>query len=159
MRAFLVALEIERFEVEKVYKILPLHCTLMPWFRTKHSASMMQRVCSEVLDDLPPIELVSREPALFGEGETIPVRAVYPIPILELAHSLLLARLTLFSVLHTEPTYLGAGYRPHIASTNGLEFTTESITLVRTISLVEALNVQQLKDKKVLHRIHLGTAP
>lgn len=158
MRAFLVALEVERFEVEKVYTTLPLHCTLMPWFYTTHSASMIQRVCGEALDDLPPVEILALEPELFGAAHSIPVHSVFSSGLLMETHALLLERLTMFSVTHAEPQYVGAGYQPHVTSTIKKEFETGSKTVVRCISVVEALNVQQLKDKKVLQRIHLSNS-
>jgi hypothetical protein len=122
---YLVLLPVEpfrRFDSYPAGKSLPLHCTVMHWFRIRSAASYvalnkkLALLASKV--DAGAIELVSHEPALFGPNNDVPVHVLQRNERLNLLHTEILLFLALIKSVPEERRWVGAGYRHHVTSTD-----------------------------------------
>lgn len=110
------------FEMEQP---LPLHCTVMPWFElggdlTLYELNLELRRIAQGMKKR--IELVSKEPALFGPNNDIPVHVLERTEELLGLHEKVLAYLRAHESLPYEEGYVGDGYRPHVTSTQYRHF-------------------------------------
>lgn len=121
---YLFVLPVEEIEVGATIPagvLLPLHCTMMRWFRFGRSDSWEK--ISKYLGDLPPsrfkgIELVSKKPALFGPDTNVPVHVLEKNKPLLLLHTEILSLLKEADSLPSEIELVGTGWRPHVTSTD-----------------------------------------
>jgi hypothetical protein len=149
MRAFLFVLEVEPMMVGNAYAKLPLHCTLVSWFRTQASAEKVIEIGYNHAKRHRPVELIAEAPALFGPKRTIPVHTLVPTVALTVLHGDLLEELKVVSPLFVEEKYIGRGFRPHVTTQQGSMFAPPARLMGDTIYLVEAMQPEDLKNKKV----------
>src|SRR5437867_3486088 len=121
-RAYLLALEIDPMQIGTTYTALPLHCTVMHWFRASQPPSRVLDATRSVFAKTPPLELISEAPALFGPKRNVPVHTLRPTEGLHMLHAHLFDALGQLGVEHTAPEYVGAireedeGWHPHVSS-------------------------------------------
>jgi hypothetical protein len=116
MHSYVFGLEIDPLEANGLYVHLPLHCTLVHWFYSSIEPERIILRTTPLFGESPPIELVSKAPALFGRDCTIPVHTIVPNRALRRLHFDILAALKYFGAVYTEPDYVGAGYNPHVTT-------------------------------------------
>lgn len=155
LRAFLFVFEVEPMEIGKTYSSLPLHCTLMNWFRTEIELEKMIAAAKEIFNDTHSVELKSDHPELFGPENTIPVHLVTKNDDLAELHSKLLDALDRIGVQHSQPAYVGQGWRPHVTTHEGRALLPGEQKHSSAVYLVEALDALNLTNKKVLARFQL----
>lgn len=113
--------------------LLPLHCTVMHWFafRDGHTFSSLHENLVRMVRRKNPawigLNMVSKEPELFGPNDDVPVH------VLERNDALFALHARIFRILepcatHTERRWIGANWRPHVATTThefppGTEYT------------------------------------
>jgi 2'-5' RNA ligase len=156
MRAFLFAFEIEPVQLGASYDSLPLHCTLMHWFRTRASADTVIRLAHGVMHDRKPVELNSREFALFGRNKNIPVHTIEMNTCMHSLHMELFYCLRGLHVTPSEPEYIGAGWKPHVTTKDGRAFAPGSRTVSKAVYLVQALDARALTYKRVIAKFSLA---
>lgn len=111
---------------------LPLHCTLLHWFRVRErfTFSAVHESLSTVahagfaenpLSPLRKMRLVSEKASLFGPNNDIPVHELQWSEGLRLLHERVLYALGA-QVIHCEPRWIGSGWHPHVTTTDGREF-------------------------------------
>lgn len=122
---YLILLPVEplrRFDSYPAGQSLPLHCTVMHWFRIRSVASYMalNKKLELLASGVKPgaIELVSHEPALFGPNNDVPVHVLQRNERLNLLHTEILLFLALIKSVPEERRWVGAGYRPHVTNTD-----------------------------------------
>lgn len=118
---YLVALPIDDMRVGSEYPPgipIPLHCTLMHWFRHKPHPIELDNLLYVLADGVSQgsIEFISRAPALFGPKNDVPVHVLWRNERLLLLHTELLISLAHADSLPEERRWVGAGYRPHVAT-------------------------------------------
>ncbi len=122
MSEYLFMLPLEPMAPGDVYPSsasLPLHCTVVHWF---HLGGMMEiTLCNKVFAlasgvGQKHLELVSKEPALFGPQEDVPCFVLERSEQLQLLHTEMLLALAETRCVFTELRWVGAGYRPHVTS-------------------------------------------
>ena len=113
MRKYFFAIEIGPVEKGKLYFHVPLHCTIMHWFRVDLTPEQVMEVAALALEGLDSVELVSDAFALFGRSRDIPVHSIVASEALMTLHTKLFAALNGVGVEYAEPEYVGNGYRPH----------------------------------------------
>lgn len=155
MRAFLVVLEIESVEVGRVYSSLPLHCSIVNWFRIEAGSEEVLNVLKRVLKNHRPVELISEAPDFFGVNNTIPVFTLVRTDALQKLHIDLFQQLASLSPIYLEPQFAGEYYRPHVTTQGATSFSVGSKVVAKNIYLVEALNVEMITEKKVVVKIPL----
>ncbi len=101
---------------------LPLHCTVMHWFRVRSEASyvalnMKLAILASWVDE-GAIELVSQEPELFGPNNGVPVHVLRRNDRLNLLHTEILVFLASIESTPEERRWVGAGYRHHVTTTD-----------------------------------------
>jgi len=157
MRTFLFVFEIEPIVAGEVYERLPLHATLVHWFKTDLSANEVLALTRDVFEKAAPIELVSEAPALFGHEHDIPVHTLAYNARVRALHWKLLQKLFHARVDHTEPKFIGHGYSPHVTPRPGRAFVPGSRARVTYVYLVEILDAPR-PNRKIWARIALGAS-
>jgi hypothetical protein len=120
---------------------LPLHCTVMPWFRLNFRLSFedLEQLLARLVA-LPRnsfIELVSQKSEYFGLERDIPVHVLKPNDQLNLLHTRLFKFLAVTDCVLPDLKWIGAGYRPHVTDTQARQFLPETRHQPRTLTLVE----------------------
>lgn len=155
MHAYLFALEIEPVNVNKVYVALPLHCTVVHWFRSEKSPAEILYAARDVIEATPPLELVSGRPDLFGEAKDVPVnRLVDDAGIMKL-HRDLHAKLAKIGVSDVVPKWTGDGFNTHVTRQRSGRFEEGRRFTASRLYLVEALVPDTLQQKKVIDKLYL----
>jgi hypothetical protein len=145
IKQHLVALPIHPMGVGTSYSPntpLPLHCTVMHWFKLGPNNSIDQlnneltRLAGEIRGE-SPLRLISSLSSLFGSKNDVPVFVLERNPDLEILHTKLLLFLAAAGCLLTELRWVGAGYRPHVATVGRYSFPAGQSYSANEIVLVE----------------------
>lgn len=141
---YLVALPIEPMPVGSKYphgESLPMHCTVMHWFylenygeRYCELAAHLGILTSQYRNG---IELISKRAALFGPNADVPVHILRRNSQLNDLHTKLLIYLAERRSVPTNTSWIGAGYRAHVADVYGRLFTPGRTRIAREIVIVE----------------------
>jgi hypothetical protein len=141
-REYLVVLPVEPFTRGRSHptgQSLPLHCTVMHWFRLHPEVSFAalnnKLTVLACWVETGSIELVSQEPALFGPENDVPVHVLERNERLNLLHTELLLFLASIKSAPEQRKWVGAGYRPHVTSTDkafapGQKYVSKHLVLV-----------------------------
>lgn len=155
-KKYTFAIEINPVEEGRVYKHMPLHCTIMHWFYVALTSRELALASKKAIEGQAPVELISNPAESYGPNRDIRVHPIVPVAeLLSLHHSL-------YEVLHdmgveyTHPQYVGSGYLPHVASRDGASFDAGSRHQARRMYLVEALDEETPPSKIVRHIIELN---
>jgi hypothetical protein len=158
MHEYLLLLPIGKLHMNDLFikdEPLPLHCTLMHWFSLGRDLPLTS--LDTYLEDLAggvgaPVELVSREPALFGpENKT-------PVHILEQNHRLMELHAHLFRFLDKlgcvpkAPQWIGEGYRPHVSTVEGRAFAPGMRYKAQQLALIGRKSEDKSKTVKAIYR-------
>ncbi|HET8581074.1 MAG TPA: hypothetical protein VFL98_01240 [Candidatus Paceibacterota bacterium] len=141
---FLIVLPIEPIMPDTAYAAgtpLPMHCTLMPWFRWAADGaetSALMFLLEGLAGDRTKgaLQLVSAGPDMFGPNGDVPVHVLSRNRELELLHTRLLISLAMYRVRFRDLAWLGAGYRPHVGDVRvtahdaGRTFAADRIVLI-----------------------------
>lgn len=158
-RAYMVVLEIEPVSVGTVYVALPLHCTVVHWFRSDCVPAQIGGTIEPIIRATQPLHLVSSASALFGLDQDIPVNVLEENLALRNFHHALLDGLKTLGVEHTHDEWVAAGYRPHVTRQRSGFFEVRRTHLARRAYLVEAMIPETLQQKKIISKIVLqGTS-
>lgn len=157
MHAYLFVFEVEPMEVGMVYDRLPLHCTVMHWFRTPADKETVLAAAKEILEMRGSVLLTSEAPALFGKHQDIPVHRVIKTEEITSLHLSLLKHLETLSVRHSEPEFIGSGYNPHVTTHGNRSFPPGTTHSSENIYFVEALEPETLSKKMIVAKIPLAT--
>ncbi len=120
---------------------LPLHCTVMPWFRLGQDYSFeelnhdLHRLTIEHREG--EIELISRRLEFFGPNVDVPVHMLEKNNELNLIHTELLVLLAHAGCRLTEFRWIGAGYRPHVSNTKSSIFKPGTRHIAHYLTLIE----------------------
>lgn len=159
MHAYLLALEIEPVEVNKVYVALPLHCTVVPWFRSNMIPAEVRKIVSPIAEATPPRNIVSGRPDMFGEAKDVPVNRLVDNDYIVGLHHELYAALEKAGIQGVVPQWTGDGFTPHVTRQRSGRFEEGRRHTATRLYLVEAMVPDQLQQKKVIDRLFLrGTA-
>jgi len=146
---YLVALPIDKMRHGDTYRhgeSLPLHCTLMHWFRLDEEQSDLRTRLSQKLTSIAgsrehdSVKMRSGGRALFGPQGDVPVTLLHRNVPLELMHTELLLFLALWQSAPKVLQWIGAGYRPHVADVNGHMFAPHRQRTARTLVLAERVD-------------------
>ena len=160
---YLVVLPVEEIPEGASYKPgqpLPLHCTLMQWFHPGENFGLvglgneLMLLAWGVKEGF--IELVSKEPALFGPKGDVPVHVMERNENLNLLHTELFVFLAKTGSLPKELGWVGAGYRPHVTTALGEAFPPGKRHRAEWVVLIER---NERKIRKVLGIYGLGEVP
>jgi 2'-5' RNA ligase len=120
MRAYLLVLEVTPLTVDRVYDMLPLHCTLVHWFWLNQKPDTVAQRLTGKLSGTTSVALkVGTEQVFTGKnknGETIPVTVndIELTPELRKLHEQTCAILEGIGGRYSEPQYVHDGFHPHI---------------------------------------------
>lgn len=156
MHAYLLALEIEPVEENRVYVALPLHCTVMPWFFTEHNPADVLRVIKPVLEAQVPIMLTGGIEAFFGDDGDVPVNVIVDAGDLSSLHTGLLKAIEQLGVEFNNSQWIGTGFTPHVTRQRSGRFEEGKRALVRKLYLAEALVPEELTQKNIVARVSLS---
>jgi 2'-5' RNA ligase len=155
MHAYLLALEIEPVEVNKVYVALPLHCTVVHWFRSDKSPAEILKAITPTVTATPPIEIISGKPDMFGLDKDVPVnRLVDDEPIMNL-HRELHTTLQRIGVEDVNSMWTGDGFNTHVTRQRSGRFEEGRRLTSRKVYLTEALIPDELQQKKIIAKLIL----
>jgi 2'-5' RNA ligase len=157
MRAFLFVLEITPLQVHRIYpRGLPLHCTVLHWFRTQADGRDVLDRAAGIIKQTSPIRLTSQREAWFGLSEgprNILVNLIQPTTGFRHLHASLLGAMNELGVEHTEPTYTGDGFHAHVTKQEEGQFVEGSQHIAAATYLVEALDPIKITKKRIVARI------
>lgn len=156
MHAYLLALEIEPVDINKVYVALPLHLTMMSWFYSNKSPAEVVRAIQSVVEQQSPIELTSAEPDLFGEDKDVPVNRVTNESELHQLHQALHDALRVVGARYKSPQWVGEGFAPHVTRQRSGRFETGTTHLATKLYLAEAETPDRLQQKTIIYKLSLG---
>lgn len=155
MHAYLLALEIEPVEVNKVYVALPLHCTVVHWFRSEKPPADIVKVVSGIAANTPPLELISGKPDMFGLQKDVPVnRLEHDEQIMDLHRSLHLALQTV-GIEDVVPMWTGEGFNTHVTRQRSGRFEQGRRFTAHKLYLAEAMIPEELQQKKIIAKLFL----
>lgn len=156
MHAYLLALEIEPVEVNKVYVALPLHCTVIPWFRSNQPPAAVVKAVSDIIAQYAPIELVSGEADSFGHEGDVPVNLIANPGKLKRLHMDLHTKLQQALPLeYVVSDWIGEGYVPHVTRQRSGRFEKGRKFVARKLYVTEALLPDELQQKKIISKLFL----
>jgi 2'-5' RNA ligase len=156
MGAFLLALEIEPVLVNKVYVALPLHCTVVHWFRSNKSPANVLTAITDIVQQQAPIELVSGAPDLFGVDKDVPVNLLVNEQEVHDFHARLHDALQEMGITDVSVQWTKDGFTPHVTRQKSGRFETGRSFTATKLYLVEAMMADKLQQKKVIAKILLG---
>lgn len=155
MHAYLLSLEIEPVEAGRVYIALPLHCTVVHWFRSDKAPAEITKAIADIVTATPPLELVSGKPDMFGREKDVPVNRLVNDDKLLAFHKQLHAALTEIGIVDVEPQWTGDGFNMHVTRQRSGRFEEGRRFVARRLYLVEALVPDELQQKKVISKLFL----
>lgn len=155
MHAYSLALEIEPVEVNRVYVALPLHCTVVHWFRSEKSPAEIVKAVTPIALDTPPLELVSGEEALFGFEKDVPVNLLVDDEQLMAFHKHLHAALQKVGITDVVPMWTGDGFNMHVTRQRSGRFEQGRRFTARKLCVIEAMLPDELQQKKILAKLIL----
>jgi 2'-5' RNA ligase len=155
VHAYLLALEIEPVEVGKVYVALPLHCTVVHWFRSEKSPADILKAITQQVTATPPLELISGPADLFGKEKDVPVNRLLEDERLMEFHKSLHSTLQSIGVIDVEPMWSGDGFNMHVTRQRSGRFEEGRRFTARKLYLAEALLSDELQQKKITAKLIL----
>lgn len=155
MHAYLLALEIEPVEVGKVYVALPLHCTVVHWFRCDKSPADVLKVITPFVTATQPLELKSGPAAMFGKDKDVPVNLLLDDDRLMEFHKSLHGLLQSIGAIDVEPMWTGDGFNMHVTRQRSGRFEEGRNFTARKLYLAEALLPDELQQKKITAKLIL----
>lgn len=158
MHAYLLALEIEPVDINRVYVALPLHCTMMSWFYSDKPPAEVVRAIQPVVQNHEPIELVSGEPDSFGVEKDVPVNRLVDEQQLMQFHEALHGALQSIGASYKSPQWVGQGFTPHVTRQKSGRFETDTRFLATKLYLCEAETPDRLQQKKIIYKLTLGSS-
>lgn len=139
MAEFLIALAVDPVEEGRGYGSLPLHCTVVQWFKTED----VRRVISDlrmICEVICPLTLkVSSFDGTFGPGGNTPVHVVHPSTVLTGLHDACMKLVEHADGTLHNPEWCGKNYRPHITITDGRCVAVGHQVVARQLYLVEKI--------------------
>lgn len=144
--AYLLVFEIEPITPFATYTTIPLHCTLMPWFRVSDEAAL-HTMLETVFDAAEPITLIAEGADSFGplDGSyTVAVNHIHKTPTLMQLHMTLYGELEKLGAAFDEPAFCGEAFEPHVTECMGLQFVEGSRHHARRVHLIETLAADHL---------------
>jgi 2'-5' RNA ligase len=156
VHAYLLALEIESVDINKVYVALPLHLTMMSWFYSDKSPAEVVRAIQPVVEKQLPIELVSGEPDLFGTEKDVPVNRITNEQALKQFHIALHGALKVTGATYKSPKWVGEGFQPHVTRQRSGRFETGTAFVATKLYVVEAVEPELLQQKRIIYKLPLG---
>ncbi len=140
---YLVIVPIESMHVGDVYpkgELLPLHCTIMPWFTlgTHLDYNKLDGILTKLSQEVKGgvIELVSKYKDFFGPENDVEVHVLEKNDTVTHLHNQLLTLLHEAHVTPISPQWLGKGYRPHITDVSSQMQTGDSVK-VHSLCILE----------------------
>ncbi len=156
MYAYLLALEIEPVEVNRVYVALPLHCTVMHWFYTDKTPADVLTVITNSVRRTPPVQLVSGENSLFGAEQDVPVNVIKDNKSLQALHLALYKDLSQLNVTYMHPSWANEGFVPHVTRQRSGRFEQGREFTARKLYMAAANSPENLQQKKIVSKITLN---
>lgn len=155
MKAYLIALEITPVEIGKTYDGLPLHCTLVHWFRTSKIKYIIADV-QKLLESQPLAQLVVEDQDQFtGMTSTgpIPVKVnkVRKTPAIKKLHDAVVDILNDYDTEFLMPQYLHERYEPHITHQEDDSVKQGDNLRVRALFFAEADDAAYGKPRKIIY--------
>lgn len=155
MHAYLLALEIEPVEINRVYIALPLHCTVVHWFRSERPPADIVKAVKDIVAASPALELVSGKPDMFGKDKDVPVnRLVDDGPLMDF-HKTLHDALKQLGVIDVEPMWTGDGFNMHVTRQRSGRFEEGRRFIARKLYVAEAQLPDELQQKKIIAKLVL----
>lgn len=155
MHAYLLALEVEPVEVSKAYVALPLHCTVVHWFRSEKPPAEIIRAITEIVSSTPPLEIISGKPDLFGKDKDVPVNRIEKDETILELHKTLHTALQRIGVTDVVPEWTQDGFIPHVTRQRSGRFEEGRRIVAHKLYLTEALIPDELQQKKIIAKLFL----
>jgi hypothetical protein len=156
MHAYLLALEIEPVDINKVYVALPLHLTMMSWFYSDKSPAEVVRAIQPIVEKQSLIELVSGEPDLFGIDKDVPVNRLVNEEALKQFHEALHDALKVIGATYKSPKWVGDGFAPHVTRQRSGRFEMGTTFVATKLYVAEAVEPELLQQKRIIYKLPLG---
>jgi len=161
MKAYLLALEIEPFEVGKTYASLPLHCTLVHWFWLDMASAELTAHLQNAAKGFKPVHILAQDTAIFTghtKQGTVPVtvNTVEYTPDLHELHTKMCTTLDRLSVRYQAPEYVKKGFAPHVTRTAQSQLSRGEKHLSTALYLVEADAPEYGNERRVCSKIPLA---
>ena len=156
MKAYLLALEIAPIAIGKTYESLPLHCTLMHWFRIDAIDDFIQQVHVLVGTKAAP-ELHIEEPDDFtGITKTgvisVKVNKVRKTDELNDLHEAIATIAESLGVEYVMPQYIHTGYVPHVTHQGADQLSSGDEVRVTSLYIAEAASPEYGYTRRVVCR-------
>lgn len=147
-------------EVGGNYSMLPLHCTLVHWFRTGAEQKLVEQL-SRIIYRFPPQGLLVGEEAIFTghtKNGSIPVAVnkVARTPSLERLHGRVCDLLDSLSAEYSAPQYVKDGFNPHVTHQSGVGLRPNSTHTSRAVYVVGADAPEYGNARHVVAKFDLG---
>ena len=113
----MVALPIDPVEAGSVYRKLPAHVTILPWFllAQREWSGLDQAIREEVLVESSPGNMIGAERTMYGEYNNVSVTRMFGLNVFGV-HALAGAIVRQHGAQY-DPTYMGINWHPHVSDT------------------------------------------
>lgn len=156
MSKMLYALEIEEVQWNKAYDSIPLHCTLMHWFRHDNPVEKVLLDTYGLFQKLGPIEIESDCVALFGPNNDTPVHTLRSCEALHKLHMDLYGQLHRMGAIFTSSQWIGYNYRPHVTTRGRRDFPPGTRHTCRHIILYDLVEIDGQTKKRAAVKMRLA---
>lgn len=156
MHTYLLALEIEPVDINRVYVALPLHLTMMSWFHSDKSPAEVVRALQPVVEGQRPIHLTSGAEDFFGVDKDVPVNRIVDEQPLRAFHTALYDALQVVGASYISPQWVSAGFMPHVTRQRSGRFEQGRQHLATKLYVAEAEEPETLQQKKIIYKLSLG---
>lgn len=150
MQSYFIVLPVDTIDVGHAYDKLPLHCTVMPWFKTRKSPEEVLQCVHWEARRSGPIILKRKGMAFIGINQDVPVDLVDLNPNLSTLHIRLFAHLRDFGVEFLYPQWVDLGYRPHITRVDSRQMQAGIDIWSNALYCIQQMDHDQLKRKKAI---------
>lgn len=157
-----VMLGIEPVQNARAYSTLPLHCTLLQWVVVDEAEKYtllgnLRRIITTIGNSMSfsTIDLFATHEEMFGVNADVPVHVIEPSMELLSLHRLILDCARAHNAHPERPEWAGAGYRPHVTTTRGLNIVLQGRTYASQIYAIEHVPGLGKTDKIVRWKLEL----
>jgi hypothetical protein len=115
----------------------PLHCTLLPWFRTRLGGSEVVHVVNGVCSSYTPVSLCAQHTFWLEGEQNVSARAIQKTNRLMKIHRAMADAIRAGGAAFDEQRRILDGYEPYVANQPHAELRGQTNRIVREVAVVE----------------------
>lgn len=135
----------------------PLHVTVVPRFSIDMSAEALFSLTKNLVRNQTPATAIAADDEYFGEDNSVHVTLLDMSDELIRMHMHLYTELQKAGAVFDEPKYCGQNYRAHVTVQKSGRLQRGDSVLVDQLTLVDMFHAQDIRGRKILDTVTLGS--